>query len=48
MRHDPVRACAGAAGWLHSLDVNPLVLTADGFVAVDAYCLLKPEAAIDG
>jgi acetate---CoA ligase (ADP-forming) len=37
------RLAAGGAGWLRSLDVNPLVLTADGFVAVDALCLLKHD-----
>jgi acyl-CoA synthetase (NDP forming) len=35
------RLAAGAGEWLESLDVNPLVLTADGFVAVDALCLLR-------
>jgi acyl-CoA synthetase (NDP forming) len=35
------RLAAGAGQWLQSLDVNPLVLTADGFVAVDALCLLR-------
>jgi succinyl-CoA synthetase beta subunit len=35
------RLAAGAGEWLESLDVNPLVLTTDGFVAVDALCLVR-------
>lgn len=35
------RLAAGASGWLDSLDVNPLLATDDGFVAVDALCLVK-------
>jgi acetate---CoA ligase (ADP-forming) len=31
----------GAQGWLASLDVNPLGLTPDGFVALDGLCLLR-------
>jgi acetate---CoA ligase (ADP-forming) len=30
--------------WLVSLDVNPLVLTSDGFVAVDALCVVRTES----
>jgi acyl-CoA synthetase (NDP forming) len=39
-----VRAGALASGgrsWIASLDINPLVYGADGFVAVDALCLLR-------
>lgn len=35
------RLAAGASDWLDSLDVNPLLVTEDGFVAVDALCLVK-------
>jgi acetate---CoA ligase (ADP-forming) len=35
------RLAAGGAGWIGSLDVNPLLYTGDGFVAVDALCLLR-------
>ncbi|HEX9494752.1 MAG TPA: acetate--CoA ligase family protein [Candidatus Limnocylindria bacterium] len=38
------RLAAGSTAWLGSLDVNPLVLTADGFVAVDCLCLLRDDA----
>lgn len=34
------RLAAGAAGWLDSLDVNPLLVTEAGFVAVDVLCLV--------
>ena len=34
---------AGARHWLHEMDVNPLVLTADGPVAVDALCTRSPH-----
>ncbi len=38
---------AGAQAWLSSLDINPLGLGADGFVAVDGLCILKnPPRAI--
>jgi acetate---CoA ligase (ADP-forming) len=37
------RLVAGADAWLSSLDVNPLVLTSDGFVAVDGLCILREE-----
>lgn len=30
-----------ARSWLASVDVNPLLVTAEGFVAVDALCLVK-------
>ena len=36
---------AGSSDWLGSLDVNPLVVTGDGYVAVDALCLLREPAA---
>lgn len=32
---------AGSSQWLGSLDINPLVVTEDGFAAVDALCLIK-------
>jgi hypothetical protein len=32
---------AGAADWLGSLDINPMILGPDGFVAVDCLCILK-------
>ncbi|MDQ7908551.1 acetate--CoA ligase family protein [Phytohabitans sp. ZYX-F-186] len=35
------RLAAGGAGWLASLDINPLIWSADGFVAVDALCLVS-------
>jgi acyl-CoA synthetase (NDP forming) len=35
------RFALASAGWLASLDVNPLVHAADGFVAVDAVAVLK-------
>lgn len=41
------RLAAGASGWLASLDVNPLLVTEDGFVAVDALCLVAPALAED-
>lgn len=34
---------AGARHWMSSLDVNPLVLTPNGVVAVDALCLVEPS-----
>jgi acyl-CoA synthetase (NDP forming) len=30
-----------SAGWLSSLDVNPLILSSEGFVAVDCLCLVR-------
>jgi len=36
---------AAARPWLTSLDINPLGLGPDGFVAVDALFLLQPDAA---
>ena len=32
---------AGGRGWLESMDINPLIVTADGPVAVDGLCLLS-------
>ncbi|MFG2966933.1 acetate--CoA ligase family protein [Streptomyces sp. NPDC048288] len=32
---------AGGRDWIDSLDINPLVITADGPVAVDGLCLLR-------
>jgi acyl-CoA synthetase (NDP forming) len=37
------RLAEATSGWLASLDVNPLAVTADGFVALDGLCLLRPE-----
>ncbi len=34
------RLAVGARGWLESLDINPLLYAAEGFVAVDALCLI--------
>ena len=34
----------GAAAWMESLDVNPLALTARGFVALDGLCLISSGA----
>ena len=31
----------GAGRWLEALDVNPLIVTEDGFLAVDALCLVR-------
>jgi acyl-CoA synthetase (NDP forming) len=36
------RLAAGARHWLRSMDVNPLALTPQGFVALDALCLVHP------
>jgi acyl-CoA synthetase (NDP forming) len=35
---------AGGSGWITSMDVNPLILTDKGFVAVDGVCFVKPDA----
>ncbi|MDP3950271.1 acetate--CoA ligase family protein [Microbacterium sp.] len=35
------RLASGGAGWIDSIDVNPLMVTADGFVAVDALCIVR-------
>lgn len=32
---------AGGSAWVDSIDVNPLMATPDGFVAVDALCIVK-------
>lgn len=32
---------AGGVEWIESIDVNPLVVTADGFLAVDALCIVR-------
>lgn len=32
---------AGGSAWIDSIDVNPLMVTPDGFVAVDALCIVK-------
>lgn len=42
------RLAAGASGWLDALDVNPLLVTASGFVAVDALCLVREPGGEDG
>ncbi|WP_328912191.1 MULTISPECIES: acetate--CoA ligase family protein [unclassified Streptomyces] len=36
------RLAAEGADWIASLDINPLVYGSQGFVAVDALCLLRP------
>lgn len=33
---------AGGREWIESIDINPLIVTADGPVAVDGLCLLRP------
>jgi acetate---CoA ligase (ADP-forming) len=35
------RLAAGGSEWIESIDINPLINGPDGFVAVDALCLLK-------
>jgi hypothetical protein len=32
---------AGGRAWIESIDINPLIVTADGPVAVDGLCLLR-------
>jgi acyl-CoA synthetase (NDP forming) len=41
------RLAAGARHWLRSMDVNPLALTPEGFVALDALCLVHPATRTD-
>lgn len=36
------RLAAGGREWIETMDVNPLIITADGPVAVDGLCLLRP------
>ena len=47
---DAVVTCSeSAAGWLDSLDLNPLILSADGLVAVDVACVVAAaEASPEG
>jgi acyl-CoA synthetase (NDP forming) len=33
-----------ASGWLESLDINPLIMSADGVVAVDVACVVASDA----
>lgn len=35
---------AGGSRWINSMDVNPLILTEHGFVAVDCVCFVKLDA----
>lgn len=35
------RLAAAGAGWIESIDVNPMLVTEDGFLAVDALCLVR-------
>ena len=35
---------AGSAQWLRSLDINPLIVTEEGFFAVDALAILKEDS----
>lgn len=35
------KLAAGSADWLESLDANPVLVTEDGFLAVDALCLVR-------
>lgn len=34
---------AACHGWIESLDINPLLVTGDGLVAVDALCIVRAE-----
>lgn len=38
------RLASGGRSWLRSMDVNPLALTDQGFVALDALCLVHPHS----
>ena len=43
---DALVTCSeSAAGWLDSLDVNPLIMSADGLVAVDVACVMAAVPA---
>jgi acetyltransferase len=33
-----------AQGWLEALDLNPIVVTPTGLLALDARCIVRPEA----
>ena len=35
------RLAAGGGAWIESIDINPLIITADGPVAVDGLCLVR-------
>ncbi|MFU8945492.1 acetate--CoA ligase family protein [Mycetocola zhadangensis] len=35
------KLAAGATEWVGSLDINPMIVTDDGFLAVDALCIVK-------
>lgn len=37
------RLAAGGRSWNESIDINPLIITADGPLAVDGLCLVHPE-----
>lgn len=37
------RLVAGGRDWIESIDINPLILTAEGVVAVDGLCLVKED-----
>jgi acyl-CoA synthetase (NDP forming) len=39
------RLGAGGRGWIDSVDINPLIVTGHGPVAVDGLCLLRESAA---
>jgi acyl-CoA synthetase (NDP forming) len=34
---------AATAGWLESIDINPLIVTHDGYLAVDISCIVAPH-----
>lgn len=36
------RLAAGGRRWIESMDINPLIITAEGPVAVDGLCLMRP------
>lgn len=38
------RLSAACHDWIESLDINPLLVTEDGLVAVDALCIVRPDS----
>jgi acyl-CoA synthetase (NDP forming) len=40
------RLVAGGRAWVDSIDVNPLILTPEGVVAVDGLCLVREARGI--
>ncbi|WP_457255093.1 acetate--CoA ligase family protein [Pedococcus sp. P5_B7] len=37
------RLASGSVDWLESLDINPLVVTENGYIAVDGLCIVAPD-----